>query len=95
MEYLKKSRRKLTYNQQCLVAIARALPEGDDYRDIIKSKVYAEPDWTLQELISENPCSGLTGLSRAESPEIAQDHSTWRGLGRCEIDVARRVSRTS
>ncbi len=51
----KKKGRSLTYDQQCLVAIARALPDDDPYRHTIESEVKDNPSWTLEHFTRSDP----------------------------------------
>lgn len=38
-----------SYNQQCLIAIVRALPVDDEYGNLIEAEIKGNPNWTLQE----------------------------------------------
>lgn len=48
-------REALNYNRQCLTAIARALPSGDDYRRTIKIQMKEDLGWTMEEFTYADP----------------------------------------
>jgi hypothetical protein len=87
------------YRQQCITAIARALPEDDEYRHSIADKSRQDPRWTLEQLSGEylgipvNCChpefNGTKPILRMDEVEAKGEYS---GLGKLFLQTERIVS---
>ena len=67
----KETRKAPNYNQQCLIAIARGMPENHPYRQLIHDQLIDAPMLTLEEFTQSDPdiplfcCKGVfTGTGR-------------------------------